>query len=98
MSDMTVRYYTPDEMPSPRYDDGGDRRFILRTEIGDASVSTVFLSLDHNWDPAGPPLIYETMVFGGPLDQEQWRYSTKAEATKGHAAVCEQVRNATKDD
>ena len=28
----------------------------------------------------GPPLLYETMIFGGPLEEEQERYSTRAEA------------------
>lgn len=32
------------------------------------------------------------MVFGGPLDGEQERYSTTDEAIAGHAAMCERVR------
>ena len=47
-------------------------------------VSTVFLGLDHGFQD-GPPLLFETMVFGGPLDQAQWRYSTWEEAEAGHA-------------
>lgn len=56
-----------------------------------ADVSTVFLGLDHSWGD-GEPQIFETMVFGGALDQEQERYSTWAEAEAGHAAMVARVR------
>lgn len=74
----------------------GDRHIGL-TEMGDIRVSTVFLGLDHNWGN-GPPLIFETMVFGGLLDEEQDRYSTWDEAKIGHEAMCERVRHAQEDD
>lgn len=47
------------------------------------SVSTVFLGLDHSWGD-GPPVVFETMIFGGPLDDDQWRYCTLADAKAGH--------------
>ena len=39
-------------------------------------VSTVFLGIDHRFSSSGPPIVFETMVFGGPdsIDQSQWRY------------------------
>ena len=46
-------------------------------------VSTVFLALDDPWDN-GPPLLFETMIFGGAHDEEQWRYSTWELAEVGH--------------
>jgi hypothetical protein len=52
---------------------------------GDCRVSTVFLrGVDHQLWPGGPPLLFETMVFGGVLDREQERYSTWDEAEEGH--------------
>lgn len=60
---------------------------------GDVKVSTVWLGLDHGF--AGKPLIFETMVFGGPLAEEQERYSTLTEAMAGHAAMLERVKAAT---
>ena len=45
---------------------------VERTSIGDVKVSTVFLGVDHSWG-GGKSLWFETMIFGGPLDQEQWR-------------------------
>lgn len=58
-------------------------RLVARNRIGDVSISTVFLGVDHNfW--GGLPLLFESMVFGGPLDQVQCRYSTWDEAEEGH--------------
>lgn len=56
------------------------------------SISTVFLGIDHNWWDDGPPLLWETMVFGGPFDLTGRRYATRAEALIGHAEVVAQVR------
>lgn len=53
-------------------------------------VSTVWLGLNHNWGD-GPPLIFETMVFGGDHDEEQWRWSTEEQARAGHAEICSAV-------
>jgi hypothetical protein len=51
-------------------------------------VSTVFLGLDHSFGD-GKPLIFETMIFGGPHDQYQERYSTWDEAEAGHKKALE---------
>lgn len=56
-------------------------------------VSTIFLGLDHSWGNS-QPLLFETMVFGGPLDQEQDRYSTWEEAESGHKTMVERVKSA----
>lgn len=50
-------------------------------------VSTVWLGLDHRFGDAGAPLIFETMVFGGPHDSDCFRWSTELEADLGHTAV-----------
>jgi len=67
-------------------------RHIARDDVADAHVSTVFLGIDHSFG-GGPPLLFETMVFGGPLDGEQERYSTLDEAEAGHAAMIEKVKS-----
>ncbi len=54
----------------------------------------MFLGIDHNWGD-GPPLVYESMVFGlGPggrpdfgADMAQERYSTREEAFAGHGEL-----------
>lgn len=67
-------------------------RSVGKTEISkDVSVSTVFLGLDHQFGE-GPPLIFETMVFGGPLDQYEERYSTWEEAEAGHKRWVEKAK------
>jgi hypothetical protein len=83
----------PDLMKWARWFETADRH-VARTMIGDVRVSTVFLGLDHSFDPKGPPLLFETMVFGGPLDGEQDRYSTWQEAEKGHAAIVKRAKEA----
>ena len=66
-------------------------RNVARDFIGATRISTVFLGLDHNYEDDGEPLIFETMVFGGPLDGEMVRYSTWEAAEKGHAAMVARV-------
>lgn len=51
-------------------------------------VSTGFLGLDHRFaGDDGPPLLFETIVFGGKLDGGMERYPTWADAEAGHAAM-----------
>lgn len=57
---------------------------------GTIRVSTVFLGLDHSF-VGGPPVLWETLVFGGPLDGEMERYTSKADALRGHQAMCARV-------
>jgi hypothetical protein len=59
--------------------------------VGNAEISTVFLGLDHNFR-GGEPILFETMIFGGPLDGEAWRYATYQEAERGHAEAVTQAK------
>lgn len=71
-----------------------DNSRVAETEVtSKCYVSTVFLGLDHSFGP-GDPVLFETMVFGGPMDQDQWRYRTWADAERGHAEVVAQARKA----
>ncbi len=54
-------------------------------------ISTVFLGIDHWFTGKDEPILFETMVFGGELDQEMQRYSTWEEAESGHAKMVERV-------
>jgi len=72
-----------------------ENRRVARTVLTDeVSVSTVFLGLDHSWGRAGPPLLFETMIFGGPADQATDRYATWAEAEQGHERMVAIAREA----
>ncbi len=64
---------------------------VMRTKIGDADVSTVWLGLDHSFR-GGPPLIFETMIFGGEHDLWCTRYTTEEDAVRGHLRLIERLR------
>lgn len=68
-------------------------RHVKDEKVGEVRISTVFLGLDHAFGSGGPPLIFETMVFGGELADEQDRYSTWDEAEAGHVAMVERVKS-----
>lgn len=53
------------------------------TKLFDCSISTVFLSIDHSFG-GDIPILFETMIFGGPLNDYQDRYATWEEAVIGH--------------
>jgi hypothetical protein len=76
-----------------RWFEVANRRVGVDKVGSDVEVSTVFLGLDHNFC-GGPPLLFETMIFGGPLDGEQERYSTWEEAENGHKAMVEKASRA----
>jgi len=61
-----------------------DRRVAYDELSAEVNVSTVFLGLDHRFGRDGPPILFETMIFGGPHDEYQERYSTWDEAVAGH--------------
>ncbi|MEX2492188.1 MAG: hypothetical protein WD425_10550 [Nitrospirales bacterium] len=67
-------------------------RVVSHTQVADIEVSTVFLGIDHQFF-AGPPLLFETMVFGGDLDQTCRRCSTWDEAEAQHEAILSEVLN-----
>lgn len=61
-------------------------------ELPGCSVSTVFLGIDRSWFGLGRPVLFETMVFGGPRNGDQWRYSTWDQAAHGHAKALALVK------
>jgi hypothetical protein len=72
-------------------------RHVLAEHVGRVWISTVFLGLDHNHYAAGPPVLWETMIFGGVFDGYQLRYSRRLDALQGHLGavlLIEQYRHA----
>jgi hypothetical protein len=67
-------------------------RVVAQDDIGGSMVSTIFLGLDHSFDEGAQPILYETIVFGGKLDDEQERYSTREEAEAGHKRMVARLR------
>lgn len=66
-------------------------------EVGEVTVSTVFLGVDHNWSDVGPPVLFETMIFGGEHDEYQQRYSSYADALAGHERAVDLVKQSQHD-
>ena len=70
-------------------------RAVAQDYVGEIHVSTVFLPIDHGWG-GGPPILWETMVFGYDSDDEfQWRYRSEAAALEGHALILGAVKSGT---
>jgi len=74
-------------------------RIVAKTQVtGECEVSTVFIGIDHRHFGDGPPLLFETLIFGGPaeLDESGWRYSSWDDAEIGHEAAVKKVLAAMK--
>lgn len=71
-----------------------EQRTVGRDQVGDVLVSTVFLGVDHSFDPLeiGPPILFETMTFGSQ-NEVVGRYATWDEARAGHEAIVAAVRS-----
>ena len=94
---MAVKYYILDgDRPVAvgllawgEWFESSDRQLEVTILPGDGPehqvrISTVFLGLDHNFSGVGPPVLWETMVFGGPDDASCRRYATAEAARDGH--------------
>lgn len=73
-----------------------NNRIIARDQIGEVVVSTAFIGIYHSF-MGGPPLLFETMIFGGEHDGYQDRYTTWDEAVEGHKKALA-VANGEADD
>lgn len=70
--------------------EGADRlRILAQDQRGAARVSTVFLGIDHafSFGRHTRPVLWETMIFGGPHDGYCDRYTSRDDALIGHAAA-----------
>jgi hypothetical protein len=96
-------YYAPDGTPIDvdewcrlfelRHQDmSQDSWWRRRTQVTPTvEVSTVWLGLDHQW-LHGPPLFWETMIFGGEHADGQWRYSSRQQALDDHERIVAALR------
>lgn len=80
-----------DDMQSwARWFENADRQ-VARDEINGVTISTVFLGIDHSFGH-GSPVLFETMVFGGLMNDLQVRYCTWEAAEARHKAIVEEVK------
>jgi hypothetical protein len=101
---MRLKYYKLDEqhrivrcglMEWAKWFATGDR-VVQQTHFDpDILVSTVCLGMDHRFGDAGPPLLFETMVFGISMEDSDmvWRYSSYDDAETGHKATVRRVKD-----
>lgn len=68
-----------------------DARRVAQDKVGDVTVSTVFLGSDYAFN-GGPPMLFETMIFGGEHDEFQDRCSTWEQAEAMHASALAMVK------
>lgn len=102
MSELVLNYILDEHgepRPEPDLNKWGEwfgnieARIVEQTMIGDVKVSTVFLAFDHNFlSLSSEPILWETMIFGGKHDGDQWRYPSRKLAVQGHRQACEIVR------
>ncbi len=98
---MDEHYYIYDDAGQPVATDvttmarwlTDERRRLVFDKVGKMEVSTVFLGINHQWNE-GPPVLWETMVFGlrDDMDEIQLRYTSQADAIKGHKRTCDEMR------
>lgn len=86
MTDLCILNEAGEPVPEPNISKWADwmssPKQLLKSDTVDGMViSTVFLGMPHIGG------MFETMVFGGPLDQMRRRYRTKAEALEGHKEI-----------
>jgi len=73
-------------------------RSVAETQIGrKVRVSTVFLGIDHNFTGKGKPVLWETMIFGGPYDEWCKRYTSERDAKSGHKDAVKLARGQTSE-
>lgn len=65
-------------------------RQVAYTEIGGVIVSTVFLSLNHDYC-LHRPLLFETIFSDDDFGGTCWRYATIKDAKRGHKAAVELI-------
>jgi hypothetical protein len=69
-------------------------RLVADTSFpGGVHVSTIFIGIDQHFG-RGAPALWETMVFGGPLNLERQRYTSLEDARAGHLQMLDKVKAA----
>lgn len=59
-------------------------RVVKQDTINGIFISTVFIGMGPMFESKKDPLLFETMVFSGPLSDRQWRYASWDAALAGH--------------
>lgn len=69
-----------------------NERIVGKDRLCKVQVSTVFLGLDHSYMGTGPPILWETMIFGGGSEDYSCRCGgTIKDAQAMHARAIQYV-------
>lgn len=97
-------YYVLDDKVEPRpaedvlawavwFETMADRQLVDDTLEDGTRVSTVFLGMDHGFGRReDAPILYETMIFGGPHDGHQERYGHRLDALNRHGGIVKNLK------
>lgn len=69
-------------------------RIVGQNTFGKIRISTVFIGIDHNCHPTGPPILWETAIFMDDDSNVVERYCTEASAKAGHERIAAELRAA----
>lgn len=71
-------------------------KVVKQEHVGPYWVSTIWVGIDYNFGMGGPPLIFETMVFGDTddlsMDLDCHRWTTEQHAREGHEEIVTLIR------
>ncbi len=67
--------------------ENGDYKVVRKSTVHGMDISTVWLGSDHGFGMSEKPIIFETMIFGGPWDQFEQRYPSEEQAVLGHHTI-----------
>ena len=94
---MTPMYFDREGQPismdrwSVLFEDLAYKHVAMTAIDTEVEVSTVWMGLNHQFGE-GPPLTFETMIFGGEHNQQCWRWSTQEAALAGHDQIVTMLR------
>lgn len=69
-----------------------DRRVLRRDNIEKYLISSVFLTIDHNYSDSDDPILFETMIFKGYECFYCIRAKTFSECLKNHEQEIEELK------
>lgn len=71
-------------------------RHVADDIVNGARISTVFLGLNHNYVCDDYPILFETLIFGGTMDGEMFRYETWEQAERTHIVILNAMKKIRK--
>jgi hypothetical protein len=82
----------------PNFMSSIDGRIIAEDNIGNVTISTVFLGINNSCDESEQPKIFETMVFGGLLNGTESHCATLKQAKAMHKKMVQRVKQSINMD